>query len=1039
MIKYKIIAFILLLAMSSPQVYAQKTALFYDTERHFKKGLEYFEKHLFGAAVHEFRMAQNMDFPIHREGIPLLDAKAQLMEAACLIRLGLPEGEQKMTKFLRENPNNPVAVEAILEIANYHYNKTNHLESIRFYEMVDMEDLPESLRSEASFKAGYSHFTQREFTRAIGYFLPILDIKDIYYYPSNYYYAMSNYYTGRSDLAVEGFRKVESSGYYGKLVPFYVASIHFSDKNYDRVISYLTPYAEDESNRYFTEMNLLLGQSHFENENYAEAAEYLGKAVNAGGVVDRNIRYQLGYSLYRQNKFTEAKPHLLYVAGDSDKISQHGNFYLAECYIESGDYESARNAFANALRHDLVNAITEEARFNYGKLSAELQYDREAVNTLVSIQPGSVYYAQAQEILGDVLLNSRDYERSIEIIENIESPAPTIRRAYQTVTFNRAVQHVVDNKLNEARVLFDKSLYNPLNSSLRAQALFWKAEISHRDRKFEQSIEELNQYFSIARGIRDLPENSSIPVANYLQGYNYLKIERHEVALGFFQEAVSSIRLNTVNIQDPYLRRIVLSDAMLRAGDCLFKNNRYSQALRFYNDAIEMRVGGYDYAIFQKGMILGLTNKPFDKIVLLEDLVATQPQSTYADHALFQLGITFQEMGRSAEAVNALDRLIKNYGQTSPLVNTAHLRLGLIHYNQGDNANAMHHYKQVFENNPDKREAQDALAALEEIYVNDLGQPEKYFTLVENIGVIDFSDFARDSITYRAADLQYMAGNCERAIQSYGAYISQFPRGTFLTEAFYNRGECNSILRNWNRALNDYESVISRGTGNYYIRALEKAAAISYHHSEDFQRALTHYTTLESRATSNDQRFEAQMGALRSAYRIRHKEAVNTMAAKVLDNPRAGEDQKAAAHFFKAKIKFDEKLFSDALESFNAVTRLSNNVYAAESRYRIASIYFLNNEIELAENLARAAVQENSNYPLWVARSLVLLSDILVIQGDNFNARAALEAVIEHFDEDPELVSEAREKLNRIKQLDAEAKEAESREGEGDEIKIEKP
>jgi len=124
--------------------------------------------------------------------------------------------------------------------------------------------------------------------------------------------------------------------------------------------------------------------------------------------------------------------------------------------------------------------------------------------------------------------------------------------------------------------------------------------------------------------------------------------------------------------------------------------------------------------------------------------------------------------------------------------------------------------------------------------------------------------------------------------------------------------------------------------------------------------------------------------------------------------------QKAAAWYFMAKMDFERKLYTAAMEKFNAVTRLTENIYAAESRYKIAKIYFLQNEIELAGELARSAVQDNSNYPIWVARSLILLADILVLQGDNFNARAALAAVVEHFDEDPDLVKEAKGKLERL-------------------------
>ena len=63
------------------------------------------------------------------------------------------------------------------------------------------------------------------------------------------------------------------------------------------------------------------------------------------------------------------------------------------------------------------------------------------------------------------------------------------------------------------------------------------------------------------------------------------------------------------------------------------------------------------------------------------------------------------------------------------------------------------------------------------------------------------------------------------------------------------------------------------------------------------------------------------------------------------------------------------------------------------------------------------ANRESSGYPYWVARSVILLSDILAEKGDLYNARAALEALLENYNEDPELVQTARTKLEQLETL----------------------
>jgi exonuclease VII small subunit len=47
---------------------------------------------------------------------------------------------------------------------------------------------------------------------------------------------------------------------------------------------------------------------------------------------------------------------------------------------------------------------------------------------------------------------------------------------------------------------------------------------------------------------------------------------------------------------------------------------------------------------------------------------------------------------------------------------------------------------------------------------------------------------------------------------------------------------------------------------------------------------------------------------------------------------------------------------------------------------------------------------------------VLLLSDVLAAKGDLYNARAALEALLDNYSEDEALVNEARQKLQRLEQ-----------------------
>jgi tetratricopeptide (TPR) repeat protein len=140
------------------------------------------------------------------------------------------------------------------------------------------------------------------------------------------------------------------------------------------------------------------------------------------------------------------------------------------------------------------------------------------------------------------------------------------------------------------------------------------------------------------------------------------------------------------------------------------------------------------------------------------------------------------------------------------------------------------------------------------------------------------------------------------------------------------------------------------------------------------------------------------------------------MAARIMAHSRITDDIRTLAEYYVATTAYRENQFDKAITSFNAVIRLNSAEPAAESRYTIATIYEKRGEDEVAAKLAEEAARANVGYPFWVAKSLMLLSDIQFDMGDLLNARAIMEAIIENFQGDETIMKEATEKLQRIKE-----------------------
>src|SRR5690606_33091615 len=168
-----------------------------------------------------------------------------------------------------------------------------------------------------------------------------------------------------------------------------------------------------------------------------------------------------------------------------------------------------------------------------------------------------------------------------------------------------------------------------------------------------------------------------------------------------------------------------------------------------------------------------------------------------------------------------------------------------------------------------------------------------------------------------------------------------------------------------------------------------------YHQDKNFDKAYRYYTDYISVAESDEKAFEARLGALRSAFNLRKTDEIYQLASAIIHHQRSTPDHIAQAHYFVGYTAVENRDDDKALQAYETVTQYDNASLAAEARFRMAQIYERKGNDEKAAELAEEAARANAGYPYWVAKSLILLSDVYSRQGDLLNARAILEAIAE--------------------------------------------
>jgi TolA-binding protein len=105
------------------------------------------------------------------------------------------------------------------------------------------------------------------------------------------------------------------------------------------------------------------------------------------------------------------------------------------------------------------------------------------------------------------------------------------------------------------------------------------------------------------------------------------------------------------------------------------------------------------------------------------------------------------------------------------------------------------------------------------------------------------------------------------------------------------------------------------------------------------------------------------------------------------------------------------------MEIYDQLSDNKNGVIAAESRFRISELLYNQGKLKEAESAANESIHLSAGYDYWIAKSYLLLVDILIKQNDYFNAKALLESIVKHT-KITETKQEAVKKLELVKKLE---------------------
>lgn len=997
-LQYKHLAIFTLLFLNCFISAAQDTEINRTDLKSYQNALELYDKEKYSAAIHAFEEAmEEINDPTS-----MVYEDSEFYKALCAINLFSRNAEYLLRDFLIKYPESARVKDAKFQLGVYNYRQKQWEEVIQWFDEIDPYDLSTDKRQEMYFKKGYAYFREDQLDGAKSSFYNLIDIPSEYYAPANYYYGHINYEQGNYETALKSFQKIATDEKFSAVVPYYVTQIYYNQKRYDSVITYASPLVEQEDIKRKPEIARLVGESHFNNEDYKEAIPYLELFVKESRTKTREDDFQLGYAYYKSSDPESAISYFKKTTYSNDSLAQVSNYLIAESYMDLDDKKAARLAYQNVYNLGQNQELAEESLFNFAKLSYELAYDpyNQAIDAFIMYlekYPNAMRSEQAYEYLINIYLNSKNYRAAIGSLESTMHLDNRFKKVYQQLVYNLAVEQFMNGDYYASIEVFDKSLTQPEDKSLAALASYWKAEAYYREKLYAQAVSNYKEFIYHPRAIL-LPE---FYLAHYGIAYSYFQKRDYVNASTWFRKFTSYKEADSLRT----------ADALIRTGDCYFIQKQYLPSLDYYEDAIALNSRNTDYALYQYAVASGVLKRSDKKLETLQELEKNYPNSNYIDAVLYELGRTYFTQDNNDKALNYFQKVVNDYPHSS-YKKKAQVDIGLIYYNQDQSEKALTVFKQVVKENPNYADSKAALRGIQNIYKEN-GNIDAYEAYVEGLEFMNVSDGSLDSLNYESTELQYMAGSCGNAIDGFQKYLNKFDNAIFYLNANFYLAECLYKSGNFPDALNHYTNVLRKPSSKFTEPSLAKAAYINYT-TNQFQVAANQYKELYKIAQYPENRTKAAVGVMRSFYQLNDLANADSAAINVLNLDEMDESVQLQATFIHAKALDLNNQNDSARAVYQQVIDASKSEIAAEALYRTALSWYDDENYDTAEVVVFELVNFTPTYDEWLAKGLILLSDIYLAKDDPFQAKATLESIIENYEGDDKIKNEAQQKLNAL-------------------------
>ena len=916
----------------------------------------------------------------------------EYLYAKCSKELFLNDAISLYNVFLQKYPYSRYIDSVYYDLGQIYFREKKYNSALRNFNMIN-----DNFKSnEINFKVGYSFFCIDSLNLASYYFLKLINNNNKYQTASIYYYACIAYKKEMLSEALSYFERLHDSKVFKSIVPYYISQIYFSQNEFKKLINYLSPIIDNVIPSRSAEMNRILAEAYYHVNDHVNAVKFFNIYLKNEDRNSSAVFYMLANSYYKINDFENAINQLIKIKIESDSISQYAVYLLGASYLKNNNYNYALQAFKKASTFEFDKKLQEDALYNYSKLSFQLDlpYDNtlEILNNFLISFNHSSHKEEIKNLMIKVLQGTSKYEEAYASLSDINSPSFEQLKMLEQLSFFLGVKSYNALDYKKAINFFREAVEYQINYDYYYLSSFWLADCYYH----------LSNYTLSAELYNDLPLNNNKSLQyydalhKYNLGYCYFKQKDFNKSIKYFR-SFEKLSKDSLYLNDTYLR----------LADGYFMNSNYLLAEKYYDKVANYNMFDVDYALYNRSVCMGLLNKNKSKLELLK-IIENDTSSRYYENAIFDIAEYYKNLNKYTLSVKYYNNILK-YSKNSKLLPEARLNIGLIYFNENKVNKAIKEFKYIVKNYRNSTVFKEALAGLQIAYSSS-ANIDLYLSFIDSIPQYNISVSEQDSLIYNTAFIKFSEGDYYTANTTFNKYIDKFPNGFFIADAVYYNSISALNVGDTAMAIDLFNQIIDLDMKDYLEPALTFLSR-TYYKRKDFTKSNNYYKSLLDESSNNFINRESLIRLMFGYEGIDSSLAYN-YANKVILLDKIDDWLLSKAYIIIARSEFKSGNYAKSKNIFEKVEKLSEYDEGAEAKYFLSFITYLDDSLVLAEKMIFELVDKYSN-DKFIAKAFLLLSDIYLIQGNNFQAKATLESIIDNH-EGKEIVEIARKKWEKI-------------------------